>query len=106
MVAGVHIRGVTKVNGAGAVMTYKEGPSGLRQGIELITLPPNEIPSADAGVGSKNAPIIMNAAGIKRSMRMFSLYTESTWAPADISPQRSLWLLSAPCWLRAARLQR
>lgn len=83
--------GVINVNGAGAVMTYKEGPSGLRQGIELITLPPNEIPSAEADKGSKNAPIIMKAAGIVGSIRMFSLYTESTWAPADISPQRSLW---------------
>lgn len=68
--------GVTNVKGAGAVMTYSEGPSALMQGIELITLPPKEMPSAEAEKGRARAPATMRTAKNFVNVGIFSLYTE------------------------------
>lgn len=83
-VAGVHISGVMNVKPNGTVITYKEGPSALMQGTELITRPPNEMPSAEAEKGSVNAATAMKIARILVSWAMFLLYTER------MSPRRYL----------------
>lgn len=76
--------GVRKVNPNGTVITYKEGPSGLTQGTELTTRPPNEMPSAEAEKGSINALVRMKVARIFESGGMFPLYT------GPMSPRRYL----------------
>jgi hypothetical protein len=75
IVAEVHMSGVTNVNGAGAVMTYKEGPSALMQGMELMTLPPKDTPRADAEKGSMREPTTMKRAKNFVNAGIFSLYT-------------------------------
>ena len=67
--------GVTNVNGAGAVMTYKEGPSALMQGTELITLPPKDTPRADAEKGRVRTPTTVKIAKNLVNDGIFSLYT-------------------------------
>lgn len=70
-VAGVHIYEVEKPPD-GAMVTCSDGPSGLKQGIILTTLPPKEVPNAaEAASGAKNVAASTALMTIERNIRIF-----------------------------------